>query len=70
MTDANDKITPLRKPVDCPNCGKPSSRADYPFCSRRCADVDLNRWFSGAYAIPAKDGADEGGGEASGGETD
>jgi endogenous inhibitor of DNA gyrase (YacG/DUF329 family) len=24
-----------------------------PFCSRRCADIDLNRWLSGVYAVPA-----------------
>ena len=37
----------------CPTCGKPP-HADYrPFCSKRCADVDLQRWLSGAYAIPA-----------------
>jgi endogenous inhibitor of DNA gyrase (YacG/DUF329 family) len=32
-----------------------------PFCSRRCADVDLNRWLSGVYAIPVKDDEDEDG---------
>jgi endogenous inhibitor of DNA gyrase (YacG/DUF329 family) len=37
----------------CPICGKPVERAFRPFCSRRCADVDLNRWLTGAYAIPA-----------------
>ena len=37
----------------CPTCGK-SAQPDYrPFCSKRCADVDLNRWLSGTYAIPA-----------------
>jgi endogenous inhibitor of DNA gyrase (YacG/DUF329 family) len=36
----------------CPICGKPSSFAERPFCSRRCADIDLHRWFSGTYAIP------------------
>lgn len=37
----------------CAVCGKPQG-ADYrPFCSRRCADVDLQRWFSGRYAVPA-----------------
>jgi endogenous inhibitor of DNA gyrase (YacG/DUF329 family) len=36
----------------CPTCGKPSNPAFKPFCSKRCADVDLNRWLSGAYAIP------------------
>lgn len=48
-----DKVTPLRPRRPCPECGKPSSRADYPFCSPRCKDIDLNRWLSGAYAIPA-----------------
>jgi len=47
------KVTPLRPKRPCPECGKPSSRADYPFCSPRCKDIDLNRWLSGAYAIPA-----------------
>jgi len=51
--DAAGKVTPLRPRRPCPECGKPSSRADYPFCSPRCKDVDLNRWLSGAYAIPA-----------------
>lgn len=37
----------------CPICGKPSSDKFRPFCSARCADIDLNRWLSGAYVIPA-----------------
>jgi endogenous inhibitor of DNA gyrase (YacG/DUF329 family) len=37
----------------CAICGKPQHEQYKPFCSKRCADVDLNRWFSGAYAIPA-----------------
>ena len=42
----------------CPICRKPAE-ADYrPFCSRRCADVDLQRWLVGAYAVPAEE--DEG----------
>lgn len=39
----------------CPICGKPSVEAYKPFCSKRCADVDLNRWLTGSYVIPAKD---------------
>ncbi len=39
----------------CPICRKPSTEAYAPFCSRRCADVDLQRWFSGVYAIPARE---------------
>jgi endogenous inhibitor of DNA gyrase (YacG/DUF329 family) len=37
----------------CPICGKPTDPAFKPFCSKRCADVDLQRWFAGSYAIPA-----------------
>lgn len=37
----------------CVICGKPKNEKYRPFCSKRCADVDLNRWFSGAYSIPA-----------------
>jgi endogenous inhibitor of DNA gyrase (YacG/DUF329 family) len=38
----------------CPICGKPATEASKPFCSERCRDVDLNRWLSGSYVIPAK----------------
>jgi len=44
------------KPVSerkCVICGKPQDENYKPFCSKRCADVDLNRWFTGGYAIPA-----------------
>jgi uncharacterized protein len=37
----------------CPICGKPSLTRFRPFCSRRCADVDLGRWFSELYRVPA-----------------
>ncbi len=47
-------------PRPCPICGKPSTAVDRPFCSRRCADVDLNRWLSGRYAVPASEDDDEG----------
>ena len=44
----------------CPICKKPMVAEFRPFCSKRCADVDLQRWFTGRYAIPAKaDDADE-----------
>lgn len=37
----------------CPICKKPEEQASRPFCSKRCANVDLSRWLKGAYAIPA-----------------
>jgi endogenous inhibitor of DNA gyrase (YacG/DUF329 family) len=39
----------------CPTCRKPATAAFRPFCSARCRDVDLNRWLTGSYIIPAKD---------------
>jgi uncharacterized protein len=52
--------------VTCPICGKAVEKAYKPFCSRRCADVDLARWLNGSYAIPvphddpdATDGAED-----------
>ena len=39
--------------MSCPICKKPSEKAYRPFCSRRCADVDLGRWLTGGYAIPS-----------------
>ena len=39
----------------CPICGRPEAAEDLPFCARRCADVDLNRWLTNRYAVPAGD---------------
>ena len=36
----------------CPQCGKPTVEAYKPFCSKRCADVDLARWLREDYRIP------------------
>ena len=47
----------------CPICRKPPEAKYKPFCSARCAQVDLNRWLGGHYAIPAAEeepGEDEG----------
>jgi endogenous inhibitor of DNA gyrase (YacG/DUF329 family) len=39
----------------CPICGKPAVAEARPFCSKRCADIDLHRWLGGTYAIPAEE---------------
>ena len=54
---ADDKSTAQRPHRDkssrtCPICGKPRSELYDPFCSKRCADVDLHRWLKGSYVIP------------------
>ncbi|MEH3147726.1 MAG: DNA gyrase inhibitor YacG [Methylobacterium frigidaeris] len=48
--DQTQRDEPAAPP--CPICGKPAVPACRPFCSGRCADVDLQRWLSGRYAIP------------------
>lgn len=44
--------------MSCPICHKPSDATYRPFCSRRCADIDLGKWFGGAYALPSSDPVD------------
>lgn len=41
--------------MPCPICGDDVSRDVRPFCSRRCADIDLAKWLGGAYAVPSTD---------------
>ncbi len=57
MNEIERKATAAR----CPICGKPKGRMFSPFCSKRCADIDLNRWLSGVYAVPVKKDEDEDG---------
>jgi endogenous inhibitor of DNA gyrase (YacG/DUF329 family) len=47
------KGPPAKGVIACTICGKPPSPKFAPFCSRRCADLDLGRWLKGAYIIPA-----------------
>lgn len=49
-SEMNDYDTPRR----CPICNKPVTSVHHPFCSSRCAEVDLHRWLSGAYVVPGK----------------
>jgi uncharacterized protein len=56
MTDQTD----TRPVAKCPICTKPVVDEFRPFCSKRCRDVDLNRWLSGAYVVAGKEEEDEG----------
>jgi endogenous inhibitor of DNA gyrase (YacG/DUF329 family) len=58
VVNAIDK-TPGRSQQRCPICGEPTEQQFRPFCSRRCADVDLSRWLKGVYAIPGRDADDD-----------
>ncbi|QEO17660.1 DNA gyrase inhibitor YacG [Acetobacter vaccinii] len=46
-----------RAAPSCPICGQPVNQTFRPFCSRRCADVDLGRWFSEDYRVPTAEPA-------------
>ena len=45
--------------VPCPICDKPALAPHTPFCSRRCAQLDLGTWLTGDYAIPAHEAMDD-----------
>ncbi len=40
--------------MKCPICGKPTAPEHEPFCSRRCADIDLGNWLNDSYKLPAQ----------------
>ena len=56
MGDGKDQSACVKA---CPTCGAPAMLELLPFCSKRCADIDLGRWFKGSYAIPAFDASDD-----------
>ena len=58
-TPGAEKPVRLRPRAPCPICAKPSVQRYHPFCSVRCADVDLGRWLGGRYAIPAAEPGEE-----------
>lgn len=51
-------------PDACPVCGKPRQVRFQPFCSKRCAQIDLGRWLKGSYVVPGAPAEDGGNAEA------
>ena len=39
----------------CAICGKPAVAPHNPFCSARCADIDLGRWLNESYRIATEE---------------
>jgi endogenous inhibitor of DNA gyrase (YacG/DUF329 family) len=54
----NIKLLVKNKIIKCPTCGKQSSKTSSPFCSSRCANIDLGKWFNGTYSIPTVEDSD------------
>jgi uncharacterized protein len=50
-------ILPARR---CPICGKPATQKHRPFCSARCAQIDLGRWLKGNYRIETDEAPEDG----------
>jgi len=44
----------------CPICGKPATPPHQPFCSGRCANIDLGRWLNGTYRVATEESPDDG----------
>ena len=57
-----------RTPRPCPICNKMSVERYHPFCSDRCANIDLHRWLGGNYRLPGREPADFGDGDQTAGE--
>ena len=54
MSARADKAAASKAVSRCPICGQAAVRAHRPFCSKRCAEVDLGRWLKGQYAVPGE----------------
>ena len=54
---SDDRLISLtaRRGERCPLCRKPSAERYRPFCSKRCAEIDLGRWLKGGYRIPTEE---------------
>jgi len=50
---------PIGRARPCPICGKPADAAHRPFCSKRCALVDLGRWLKGDYRLPTSESLED-----------
>ncbi|MBS0539457.1 MAG: DNA gyrase inhibitor YacG [Proteobacteria bacterium] len=63
MTPPPDKTPPVRVvriEPKCPICAKTGDAKYRPFCSKRCADIDLGRWLKEGYRVPTDEGPDGG----------
>ncbi len=59
MSQPTSRTAPSRPAAgSCPICGGRPDAALHPFCSKRCADVDLGRWFTESYRVPSGTGTE------------
>jgi endogenous inhibitor of DNA gyrase (YacG/DUF329 family) len=62
--DPDSRVVPLPRKDGgrrrCPICSRPPVHRFRPFCSQRCADVDLGRWVKGSYRVPTEEAPEAG----------
>ena len=63
MTPPPDRSAPpiraVRIEAKCPMCAKPGTAQYRPFCSKRCADIDLGRWLKESYRVPTEEAPED-----------
>ena len=59
MSAAGEGASTPKAVSRCPICRKPTLKAHRPFCSKRCAELDLGRWLKGGYVVPGDPGAED-----------
>ena len=65
LSDAKEEAEKAKSSgTKCPQCGASAIKPHTPFCSRRCAQIDLGKWLNEDYRVPADDVMDEGDVEA------
>ena len=65
LSDAKEEAEKAKNSgTKCPQCGASAIKPHTPFCSRRCAQIDLGKWLNEDYRVPADDVMDEGDVEA------
>ena len=52
----SSQLRAVRIQAKCPVCGKPADAKYQPFCTKRCADIDLGRWLKESYRVPTEEG--------------
>ena len=51
-SSSSSQLRAVRTQAKCPVCGKPADDKYKPFCTKRCADIDLGRWLKEGYRVP------------------
>ena len=54
IKNINKKILSLKKKAKCPVCKKLANEPFIPFCSKKCANLDLMKWLTDEHGLQIK----------------